>query len=95
MSARPPVRATATTLTTGTLISVAFFMGGLVAAAARLDEPARVLATAGVVALLATPVAGLVVTALEMRPLQPRSAILALVVLGVLGLATVIALLTR
>ena len=95
MSARPPVRATATTLTGGTLVSCAFFLAGLVAAAARLDEPARLLATLGVLVLLATPAVGLVVTWLELRPFQPRSALLALVVLGVLGAATGIALLTR
>jgi hypothetical protein len=82
-------------LTGGTLISCAFFLAGLVAAAARLDEPARLLATTGVLVLLATPALGLVVTSFELRPVQPRSALLALVVLGVLGAAAGIALISR
>jgi hypothetical protein len=82
-------------LTGGTFISCVFYLGGLVAAAARLDELAKLLATAGVLVLLATPAIGLVVTSLELRPLQPRSSLLALVVLGVLATATVIALVTR
>ena len=76
-------------------MSAALLVTGLALAAARLDEPARLVATAGVITLLATPALGLIVTALELRPLQPRSAGLALVVLGVLAIATVIALLTR
>ena len=95
MSTRPPVRATAFTLTASTVVSVLLFLGGLVATAAGIAEPARLLATAGVVVLLATPVLGLIVTAVELRPLQPRSAVLALVVLVVLAIATVVALLTR
>ena len=95
MSLRPPVRATSTTLTAGTLVSAALFVAGLAAAAARLDEPSRLLATAGVITLLATPVFGLVVTAVELRPLQPRSAVLALLVIGVLGVATAVALVSR
>lgn len=46
----------------------------------------------GVLVLLATPPLGLAVSYLEMRRLQPRAAVLALVVLGVLAVATLIAL---
>jgi uncharacterized membrane protein len=46
----------------------------------------------GVIVLLVTPVAGLVATALELRQLQPRGALLALAVLGLLALAVIAAL---
>jgi len=45
----------------------------------------------GVLLLLATPAAGLVTTFFELRVGQPRVALLALVVLGVLGVAIVVA----
>ena len=92
---RPPVGATVSVLTLGTVASAAAlaaaFLSGL-AGAAWLSTP---LSTIGVVALLFTPAAGLVVTFFEMRPVQPRAAQLALVVLGVLALSTVVALLTH
>ena len=46
----------------------------------------------GVIVLLATPVAGLLATALELRRLQPRGALLALAVIGLLALAVLAAL---
>ena len=46
----------------------------------------------GVLVLLATPPIGLAVSYLEMRRLQPRAAVVALLVLGVLAGATLIAL---
>lgn len=46
----------------------------------------------GVLALLATPVAGLIATAFELRQVQPRGALLALAVLGLLSVAAVLAL---
>ena len=95
MSTRPPVRATAFTLTAATVVSVLLFLGALIAAAVRLDDASRTLATAGVIALLATPVLGLIVTAVELRPLQPRSAVLALVVLAVLAIATAVAVIAN
>ena len=45
---------------------------------------------AGTLVLLATPAAGLLATAFELRRAQPRAALLALVVLGVLGLAVLV-----
>jgi hypothetical protein len=45
----------------------------------------------GVLVLLSTPVAGLVSTAVELRSLQPRGALLALAVIGLLGLAVIAA----
>ena len=46
----------------------------------------------GVLAILATPPIGLVVSALELRRLEPRTALLAMAVLGVLGIAAAVAL---
>lgn len=46
----------------------------------------------GVLVLLATPAVGLVASAIELRRLQPRTAIVALIVLAVLVAAAVVAL---
>jgi uncharacterized membrane protein len=46
----------------------------------------------GVLLLIATPAAGLVASFFELRAGQPRVALLALAVLGVLGLAVAVAL---
>ena len=92
---RPPVVATANILTIGTVLAAATlaaaFVSGLLGAA-WLDSA---LSTTGLVALLITPVAGLVATFFEMRPVQPRAAQWALVVLGVLAASTLVAVLTR
>jgi predicted PurR-regulated permease PerM len=95
MMGRPPVTGTARVLTAGTVVSAAFFVVALGLAAAQFNEPATVAANAGVVALLLTPAAGLVATAVELRDLQPRAAALAVVVLVILALAAVVALVSR
>lgn len=95
MSARPPVRGTAGVLTAGTVVSAACFVVALALAAAQFHEPATVAANGGVVALLVTPAAGLVATAIELRALQPRAAGLAALVLTILALAAVVALVSR
>ena len=95
MSARPPVRSTARVLTAGTLVSAALFVAALALAAARFQEPATFAANGGVVALLLTPAAGLVATALELRGLQPRAARLAALALAILALAALVALVSR
>ena len=92
---RPPVGATASVLTLGTVLSAAALAAGFVSGLAGAAWLNALLSTAGVVALLITPAAGLVVTFFELRPAQPRAAPLALVVLGVLALSTLVALLTR
>lgn len=92
---RPPVGATASALTLGTVASAAALTAAFVSGLAGAASLSTLLSTAGVLALLATPVLGLVVTFFEMRPVQPRAAGLALVVLGVLALSTLVALLTR
>jgi hypothetical protein len=69
----------------------AAFVSGLIGAA----WLSTLLSSVGVVALLATPAAGLVATFLELRLPQPRAAQMALVVLAVLALSTLVALVTR
>ncbi len=56
---------------------------------------ASLVGNIGVVVLLLTPVLGLVATWSELRATRPTHALLALAVLGVLTLATVIALAAR
>ena len=92
---RAPVRLTTRTLTLGTLAAAAVLAAGLALAVAGQDGLAELVGNAGVVVLLLTPVAGLVATWWELRRLRPTAAWLAVVVLGVLLLATFVALLTR
>lgn len=60
-----------------------------------MKELGSLVGNIGVVVLLATPVGGLVATWLELKRLRPLHARLAVAVLGVLTLATLIALLAR
>ncbi len=87
---RPNTKWTEIVLHTGSFAAAGLlalgFVAGLVAPPA-----GRVASFAGVVVLLGTPPAALVTTFIELRRLQPRAAILALVVLGVIGFATVLA----
>ena len=46
----------------------------------------------GALVLLATPAAGLVATAIELRTAQPRAALMAIMVLAVLAVAVLVAL---
>lgn len=92
---RPPVGATASVLTLGTVASATALAAAFVSGLTGAGWLSTLLSTAGVVALLITPAAGLVVTFFELRPVQPRAAQLALVVLGVLALSTLVAVLTR
>jgi len=92
---RPPVAATASVLTLGTVASVVALAGAFVSGLIGVAWLSTLLSAVGVVVLLMTPAAGLVVTFLELRPGQPRAAQMALVVLAVLALSTVIAVLTR
>ena len=90
---RPTVAGTARVLTGGTALSATLLAVAFAADLARLESAANLLSTAGVVALLATPALGLVISFFELRPSQPRAALLALVVLGVLGTAALVAFL--
>ncbi len=91
---RPPIRLTSRVLSWGSLLAAAILGVGLLSKLAGIGG-FEVLGTVGVVVLLATPAAGLVATWFELRPMRPTHAWLAVAVLGVLGLATVIALLAR
>lgn len=91
---RPPVRLTSRVLTLGSLAAAAILGVGLVAKLAGVTG-FESLGNVGVVVLLLTPVAGLIATWSELRRLRPTHAWLAIAVLGVLTLATVIALLAR
>ena len=92
---RPPSAVTARVLMLGTALSAALLTLAFVGGLARIESLADMLSTAGVVALLATPAVGLATIFIELRPTQRRAALLALAVLAVLGISTVVALLTR
>ena len=93
MTERPPVAGTARALTLGALLSAALLAVAFLLTVAQRPAEARLVSALGVALLLATPAVGLLVTFFELRPLQPRAALLALVVLGVLVAATLVALL--
>lgn len=95
ISKRAPVRLTSRTLTLGTVAAAALLAAGLALDVAGQAALAGLVGNIGVVVLLGTPVAGLVTTWLELKGPRPRSAWLAVAVLGVLLLATLIALSTR
>jgi len=92
LAERPPVRLTALSLTAGTGLSAALLAIGFLLTVAALHQAAGWVSTAGVVILLATPALGLLATFVELRPVQRRAAALALVVLAILGMATLLAL---
>lgn len=97
---RPQHRWTSRVLSAGSLAAAAAMGLALllsVSAGGGIGTPlgpldATAVAMAGVAILLATPAVSLVATALELRAEQPRSALLALLVLGVLGVAVIVAL---
>ncbi|HUG48462.1 MAG TPA: hypothetical protein VMP67_08630 [Candidatus Limnocylindria bacterium] len=91
---RPGVLATSRVLLAGTLLSAALFVLGLALSlldAALLMQPEG-WSSLGVAALLLTPPASLLATAIETRRAEPATALLALVVLAILGLAAGFAL---
>ena len=95
MSNRADARRTIGVLNAGTLIAVVAFAGGFllrIAAQAALADQVSALA---VIALLATPAVALVTSAYELRRDQRVGAAMAVLVLVVLGAATLLALLTR
>lgn len=93
MIERPPVAGTARALTYGALLSAALLTVAFLLTVAQRPAEARLVSALGIVMLLVTPAVGLVVTFVELRPLQPRAALLAVLVLAILGLATLVALL--
>jgi hypothetical protein len=94
-AARPPVRLTTRVLTYSSLTAAAILALGLLLDIAGQAAVAALVGNVGIVVLLLTPAAGLVATWSELRALRPTHALLAVAVLGVLVLATLIALLPR
>ena len=90
---RPAVRSTVTVLTVGTILSVGLFVAGFVLRLIGQEAIADAAAIAAVIALLLTPAAGLISTAFELRRLQRSAALLGLLVLAILIIATALALL--
>jgi hypothetical protein len=79
----------------GTLLSALAFVVGLGLAFVDAQSAAAVASGIGSVVLLATPAVGLLVTAIELRRLQPQAAALAVAMLGVLAVAVVVALIAH
>jgi hypothetical protein len=92
---RPPTRLTSRALTAGSLTAAALLGVGFVLGFAGSSEFGDLVGNIGVIVLLATPVAGLFATWWELRLSRPIHARLAAAVLGVLVLATFVALLAR
>lgn len=95
MSNRPAAQGTIVVLNVGTLIAVVAFAGGFVLRMAELSELADQVSALAVVALLATPAVALAASAYELRQDQRIGSAMAVLVLVVLGAATLLALLTR
>ena len=95
MTERPPVHATARVLTVGTALAAGLLTLGFALALAGLSDVANPVSTLGVLVLLATPAAGLLLTIVELRMSQPRVAVLALLALAILGIAAAVAILGR
>jgi hypothetical protein len=92
---RPPVRLTTRILTFGSLAAASLLGLGLVLYFTGAVATGALIGNLGVVALLLTPVAGLLATWWELKRLRPVHARLAIAVLLVLVLATLVALLAR
>ena len=92
---RPPVRLTTRALTFGSLAAATLLALGLGLGVAGQSAIASLVGNVGVVVVLATPVAGLVATWWELRVMRPTRAWMAAAVLGVLVLATLVALTAR
>lgn len=82
-------------MTLGSIGAAAILGMSLILGIGGRADVAGLIGNVGVIVLLGTPVAGLVTTWLELRALRPTHALLAVAVLGVLGLATLIALIPR
>ena len=88
---RPSAWATARVLSIGSLVAAVVFVAAFALSIAGATSASVVAATAGVIALLATPALGLVASAVELRSFQPRVAALAVLVLVILSAAALIA----
>ncbi len=95
MSERPSSRLTVASLAAGSLVSVACLVVAFGLRLAGAADVADAVALLGVIVLIATPPVGLLTTAFEMRRVQRPTALLALLVVAVLGMATALALALR
>src|SRR4051794_29059378 len=91
-SHRPGSSTTTFVLTAGTIVAVVLLMVAFAQRTVGSREPADFFGTLGITVLLATPALGLVATFFELRGVQRSAAVLALLVLAILGAATVVAL---
>ena len=89
---RPSAEVTARIMSIGAVLAGVIFVAAFLLTIAGAPSASMVVATAGVVALLATPALGLLSTAVELRSYQPRVAALAVAVLAILLGAAVVAL---
>ncbi len=90
---RPGTNWTANALRAGSFSAAALLGSGFAINLVGEIEIGRIVAMAGVLVLLATPVAGLITTFFEFRGVHPRAAWLALVVLAILAIAAAVAIL--
>ena len=91
MGDRPAARLTVAVLALGSIVSAGLFVVGFTLRVVGQPVPADMVSLAGVAALLATPPVGLLATAAELRRIQPGAAILALLVVAILAMATIVA----
>ncbi len=91
MTTPPSAEITARLLSLGSVAAAALFLGAFVLSVAGVADGSAVVAGVALVALLATPAAGLLATALELRHFQPRVAVLALLVLLIVAAAAALA----
>jgi hypothetical protein len=89
---KAPVRLTIRTLRAGQLTAAAFFGVALVAQLLGQTQLSTSAATVGVLVVIATPAASLLATIAEARRADRATVVAAFLVLGVLGVATGVAL---
>ena len=92
---RPPVHLTARVLSYGSLTAAGLLGLSLALDVAGITDVAAPVGFVGVIALLLTPATGLAATWWELRAIRPLHAWLAVAVLGVLGIATLVAFVTH
>ena len=90
-STRARAEWSATVLRAGSLSAAVLLAAGFVMSLLTVRDAGQLVSLAGVIILLGTPPAALLTTFMELRTNQPRVALLALLVVGTLGLATVLA----
>ena len=88
---RADSRATVSVLVWGTLVAVVVFAVSFTIRLIGYDNLSDLVGEAGVLALLVTPVAALVATAVELRRADRRAWVMALVVLLILAAAALLA----